>query len=387
MGELVPVRCLSLSFLNASCLPATSWFSCSSCSFPPLGVCRCEDLLPGEAARATELLEAWRTNSTCEAKLSRALRDGCSAAMLSRIISEAAAAGVKVTSAKRVLKLQQVLEAAVATASESAASAAAGVGHGQLVSKLEAAEAGGVAPSVLQPARQLLRKLLAVEARQALEAALKPRSDWSANERIATLRAALDKAEEAMGCSVQELEEQQQQQLDRHPGADVPQQQDQQQRATADDSTDAHTSTSTADAVDHCKQQQQRRPGGSAACSSSTAASTCSKSVQQQQQQQLARTDSVASSSACSESSSLAPSSTAGGAGSMASDIHGSCRQQPSVVDAEVLSGLQELSLRAWQLLQQDQQQLEERERERLEQARERREVGVAPTHAGSWQG
>lgn len=351
-------------------------------------MCRCEDLLPGEAARATELLEAWRTSSACEAKLSRALRDGCSAAMLSRIISEAAAAGVKVTSAKRVLKLQQVLEAAVAMASESAASAAAGVGHGQLVSKLEAAEAGGVAPSVLQPGRQLLRKLLAVEARQALEAALKPHSDWSANERIATLRAALDKAEEAMGCSVQELEEQQQQQQpDRHPGADVPQQQDQQQRATADDSTDAHTSASTANAVDHTKQQQQqRRPGGSAACSSSTAASTCSKNVQQQQQQ-LARTDSVASSSACSESSSLAPSSTAGGAGSMVSDIHGSCRQQPSAVEAEVLLGLQELSLRAWQLLQQDQQQLEERERERLEQERERREVGVAPTQEGSWQG
>lgn len=331
-------------------------------------VCRCEELLPGEAARASELLEAWRTSSACEAKLSRALRDGCSAATLSRVISEAAAAGVKVTSAKRILKLQQVLEAAVAAASESAASAAAGSGHGQLVAKLEAAEAGGVALSVLQPALQLLRKLLAVEACQALEAALKPLSDWSANTRISTLRAALDKAEEALGCSIQELEEQQQ---DRQQGGDVPQQQDQQQKGSSDGAGAAGS-----DAAEQGKQQQRR---ASVASGVSTAASSVGgKGALLQQQQQLTRTDSMASSEACSEASSLAPSSSMTGCGaSTAGDTQQGSRQGSGSggLEPEVLAALQELSLRAWQLLQQDQQQLEARERERLEQQRERREV------------
>jgi hypothetical protein len=330
-------------------------------------VCRCEELLPGEAARASELLEAWRTSSACEAKLSRALRDGCSAATLSRVISEAAAAGVKVTSAKRILKLQQVLEAAVTAASESAASAAAGSGHGQLVAKLEAAEAGGVALSVLQPARQLLRKLLAVEARQALEAALKPHSDWSANTRISTLRAALDKAEEALGCSIQELEEQQQ---DRQ-GEDVPPQQDQQQKGGSDGA-----GTTGSDAAEQGKQQRRASVASGA---STGAGSVGGKGALLQQ---LTRTDSMASSEACSEESSLAPSSTTGCGGSTAGDTQHGSRPGSGGVEPEVLAALQELSLRAWLLLQQDQQQLEARERERLEQERERREVskGQSPT-------
>lgn len=328
---------------------------------------RCEELLPGEAARASELLEAWRTSSACEAKLGRALRDGCNAASLSRTITEAAAAGVKVTSAKRMLKLQQFLEAAVAAASEAAASAAASAAaHSQLVAKLEAAEAGGVAPSVLLPARQLLRKLLAVEARQALEAALKPHSDWSANMRISTLRAALDKAEEALGCSMQELEEQQQQR-DRQAGGTAPQQDQQQEK----DAPREAAAAAAGDAADQSK--QQRRAAASVASVTSTAASTGSKG--QAAPQPLSRADSI-SSEACSEASSLAPSSTAGGTGSTAGDVQqGSRPCECAGVDPEVQSALQELSLRAWQLLLQDQQQLEERERERLEQERARREV------------
>jgi hypothetical protein len=327
-------------------------------------VCRCEELLPGEAARASELLEAWRTSSACEAKLSRALRDGCSAAALSRVISEAAAAGVKVTSAKRILKLQQLLEAAVTAASESAVSAAAGTGHGQLVAKLEAAETGGVALSVLQPARQLVRKLLAVEARQALEAALKPHSDWSVNARISMLRAALDKAEEALGCSIQVLEEQQQQQ--ERQGGDVPQQQDQQQRSCSD--------TAGAAGSDTAEQGKQQRRASMASCASTGAGSVGGKGALLQQ---LTRSDSMASSEACSEASSLAPSSTTGCGGSTAGDAqHGSrLGSGNGGLEPEVLAALQELSLRAWVLLQQDQQQLEARERERLEQERERREV------------
>ncbi|WIA08813.1 hypothetical protein OEZ85_008235 [Tetradesmus obliquus] len=171
---------------------------------------RWEDLLPGEASRAADALEAWRASSACEAKLSKALRDGCSSGQLSRLVTEAAAAGVKVAAARRILKLQQLLEAAAAAADE--ASGVSSSQHSALAAKLEAAEQGGVAPVVLEPARRLLQRLAAHEARQALEAALKPHSDWSANTRIAALRVALDKAEDVLGVPAQQLAEQQQQQ-------------------------------------------------------------------------------------------------------------------------------------------------------------------------------
>ncbi len=124
-------------------------------------------------------------------------------------------------------------------------------------------------------------------------------------------------------------------------------------------------------------------------CSVSAAGSTGSKGAPQQQVVQSTRADSLADSESCSEaSSSLAPSSLAGGGGSTAGDAQtgtaGSGSSRLVVVsggEPEVVAALQELSLRAWRVLQQDQQQLEERERERLEQERARREVRGACGH------
>jgi hypothetical protein len=154
-------------------------------------------------------LEAWRNSSACEAKLTAALQEGCSTALLSRLITEAAGAGVKVSHARRLLKLQQGLEAAMATVDQTAGSSQQ---YGQLAAKLEAAEQGCVAQSLLAPARQLLHKLQAAEARSALEAALKPHSDWSVNTKVAALKAALDKAEDVLGPDEMDALKQQQQQ-------------------------------------------------------------------------------------------------------------------------------------------------------------------------------
>lgn len=96
--------------------------------------------------------------------------------------------------AKRVLKLMQNLEAAMAASSEGAAAH-----YSQLKSKLEAAESGGVTCPLLDAARRLLRRLLVAGAREELEAALKPHSDWSTSQRISILKAALDKAEMVVG--------------------------------------------------------------------------------------------------------------------------------------------------------------------------------------------
>jgi len=184
------------------CYSSCCWCVC-------VGGIRWEDLLPGEADRAARALEAWRNSSACEAKLTAALQEGCSTALLSRLITEAAGAGVKVSHARRVLKLQQGLEAAMATVDQAAGSSQQ---YGQLAAKLEAAEHGCVAQSLLAPARQLLHKLQAAEARSALEAALKPHSDWSVNTKVAALKAALDKAEDVLGPDEMDALKQQQQQ-------------------------------------------------------------------------------------------------------------------------------------------------------------------------------
>jgi hypothetical protein len=79
---------------------------------------QCGELLLPEAARAREAVQRWRAAATAETRLSRALRDGVGTAHLSRAIKEAAAAGVKVGEARRLLKLMQGLEAAMQAAAE-----------------------------------------------------------------------------------------------------------------------------------------------------------------------------------------------------------------------------------------------------------------------------
>jgi hypothetical protein len=106
-------------------------------------------------------------------------------------VQEAAASGVKVLHAKRVLKLAQALEAALASSE-----GGAGERHLLVRQRYEAAEAGGVAQGpLLESARRAMSRLLAQCARDALDAALKPHSDWSVAQRIGALKDALDKAE------------------------------------------------------------------------------------------------------------------------------------------------------------------------------------------------
>jgi hypothetical protein len=66
------------------------------------------ELIGPELSKAREALESWRSQSATEAKLTRALREGTTSTTLARLVQEASAAGVKVTDAKRVLKLLQV---------------------------------------------------------------------------------------------------------------------------------------------------------------------------------------------------------------------------------------------------------------------------------------
>jgi hypothetical protein len=80
---------------------------------------------------------------------------------------EAAAAGVKVSAAKRVLKLMQALEAAVAGADDGPGQ------HAALCARIEAAEAGGVPRAMLDAAREHLSRMRVAEAREILEGALR----------------------------------------------------------------------------------------------------------------------------------------------------------------------------------------------------------------------
>jgi hypothetical protein len=379
-------------------MPKQTTFACVAHPLPgfaTFGICSWEELLPGEASRAADALEAWRTSSACEAKLNRALRDGCSSGQLSRLITEAAAAGVKVAAARRMLKLQQLLEAAMAAADE--ATGASSSQYSALAAKLEAAEQGGVAAVVLEPARRLLQRLAAHEARQALEAALKPHSDWSANTHIAALRVALDKAEDVLGVPAQELAEQQQQHgeeaVQEPMGADGEQQQQQDaDDAGAASSTGAEGSASQAadasvaaavtaepaaaaaePAADEAKQRDQEQQ-------------QLQQQDQQQQQQQhtgpgsaskLSKAGSVSSSMHRTDStaSSVSDMPSAAAAGSGLGSGQRVCTQEGSVSSSDVGAAVAELAVRAWQLLQQHTQQLEAIDRERAEQERARKEL------------
>lgn len=282
------------------------------------------------------MLEAWRASSAQEAKLTRALQEGSSSAQLSRLITEAAAAGVKVTSARKVLKLQQLLDQAM----EAAASASTGstAVFDLLTSRLEAAEQAGVAPGLLERARQLLTKLAASEAKEALEAALKPHTDWSADVRIAAIRAALDKAETVLEVRVQELAEQHQQL-----------QPDSQQCSF-------HELLGTADPV-----VQQESAAGSPYQSAASAAKSASL-------QHAASTASSAAASETSITSALLVSSLL----QLSKDSR--CADNGHAEVTQVLTAdVCQLALRAWEVLRRDQRLLDEINREKAEKEKVRK--------------
>jgi K+-sensing histidine kinase KdpD len=64
------------------------------------------ELLTDATKAARKCVEQWHALNASDAKLQRMLRDGASTAQLARAIQEASAAGVKVVSAKRTLKVR-----------------------------------------------------------------------------------------------------------------------------------------------------------------------------------------------------------------------------------------------------------------------------------------
>lgn len=82
------------------------------------------------------------------------------------VLQEAAAAGVKVTDAKRILKLMQALETAMASAVEAPGQAAG------LRAKVDAAEQGGVTSPLLAEAQLRLNRLMCSEVRSTQRAGL-----------------------------------------------------------------------------------------------------------------------------------------------------------------------------------------------------------------------
>ncbi|GIL58872.1 hypothetical protein Vafri_13838, partial [Volvox africanus] len=163
-----------------------------------------EDLLAPDIAKSRKALEQWRAMTVSDAKLARLLHEGASTGVLARAIQEAAASGVKVQQAKRVLKLMQALESVLAGVDGGPAER-----YAAIKSKLEAAEQGGVtAGPVPETARRTLARLAAQAAREELEAALKPHSDWSTAQRISVLREALEKAEGVLSGAAKEQHEQ-----------------------------------------------------------------------------------------------------------------------------------------------------------------------------------
>ncbi|KAL6760662.1 hypothetical protein V8C86DRAFT_1058572 [Haematococcus lacustris] len=161
---------------------------------------RWEELLGADLARARTSLDTWRLHCASQAKLSRALREGPSSAALSRAIQEAAAQGLRVVEAKRLLKLLQGLEAAMAGQGAEGAAAQLAL----LNSRIEACEAGALPGSfpTMQAAARAVKRLTTASAREALEAALKPHSDWSSVQRVSALQAALQQAEALVGTAL-----------------------------------------------------------------------------------------------------------------------------------------------------------------------------------------
>ena len=158
------------------------------------------ELLSADTAKATAALTQWRAAASAEEKLARTLREGGTAHQLSRAIQEAAAMGVHVEGARKMLKLIQGVEAAVAAVGDGPQNPAA------LKTRIDAADQGGCPPAVLAAPRRLLAKILISEARDSLEAALKARAAQTSTQRTAALQAALGRARAVLGEEEEEEE-------------------------------------------------------------------------------------------------------------------------------------------------------------------------------------
>ena len=106
-------------------------------------------------------------------------------------MQDANAVGLKIGDARKVLKLIQALEAALQQEEPLDALAAYQI----LKAKVDAAEQGGVPSSCITPARPRLLKLLMLEVKQCLDAALKPKVGQPMAVRASNVRGVLDRAE------------------------------------------------------------------------------------------------------------------------------------------------------------------------------------------------
>lgn len=161
------------------------------------------DLLTADTAKASAALFQWHAAASAEEKLARTLREGGTAHQLSRAIQEAAAMGVQVQGARKMLKLIQGVEAAVTAVAEADGPS----NPATLKARIDAAEQGGCPPAVLSAPRQLLAKLLVAEARDQLESALKARVAQTSTQRTAALQVALAKARVVLGMEEEEDDE------------------------------------------------------------------------------------------------------------------------------------------------------------------------------------
>lgn len=120
------------------------------------------------------------------------LQDGSTAKELSRAISEAASAGVKVQAARRTLRLMQNLEGAMAKAAESPFQ------YSHLKKHVDAAESGGVNQAVVSLAQAQLTKMLLLETTDALQQVLRDQASLDISERCQAYKNALKQASQVL---------------------------------------------------------------------------------------------------------------------------------------------------------------------------------------------
>ena len=162
-------------------------------------------LLKTEVESAKASMTLYKAKSTSEGRLKKALSEGAGAATLSRAIKEAASVGIKVTEARRVLKTIQSLESAM-TSSRNTNAIDSSACLAALEVKIQAAELAGVPASrgsVLWEAQRVLHRVLLFEVRNELDSVLKatgravkgPNPGICMSQRLNALQAVVDKAD------------------------------------------------------------------------------------------------------------------------------------------------------------------------------------------------
>lgn len=126
------------------------------------------DLLFGDVGKAKEALKQWKLSLRAESRLEHTLATAANANALSLAIKEAAAAGVNVAEARRLLKLIQGLEAAILSANAEGPSQLPA-----LRARMDAAANGGVHNRLLQEARKCEKHLVLSTIQGQLSAGLK----------------------------------------------------------------------------------------------------------------------------------------------------------------------------------------------------------------------